>query len=141
MCRQLQTLIDASIELQLRIELASDGFFLGHRGNMVATDLLKLVMDRREAFEQFLPQSFWIVPSSSAGVVNWEISDGVWARSPDQREGNKTFRGLVFEELLDPQTEGGRWSLSQKNTGIDIKDFSFWLDEDALFLVESLGDG
>ena len=54
--------MDTSIELQLRIELAADGFLLGYRGNLPATDLLELVLDRRRAFEELQPQSYWEVP-------------------------------------------------------------------------------
>ncbi len=69
-----------------------------------------------------------------------QVSDGVWARSPDNRpEG--TFRGVYFEELVSPTVEGGRWSISREDTGVDASDLSFWLDADALYLIEPRDHG
>ncbi|KIM26197.1 hypothetical protein M408DRAFT_197298 [Serendipita vermifera MAFF 305830] len=68
--------------------------------------------------------------------ISWELSDGVWGRSPDQRDEDTTFRSLHFQELLPPNTPGGIWSVIHGDLGVDTQDISFWLDEDALFLVE-----
>jgi hypothetical protein len=73
MCHQLQVLIDASIELNLRIELAADGLLLGHRGGLPATELLELVLDRRRAFNEFLPRSHWRLPFPGTGDKKFEV--------------------------------------------------------------------
>lgn len=68
-----------------------------------------------------------------------QILDGVWGRSPDNRpEG--TFRGVIFEELVPPTVEGERWTVNG-NTGVDATDLSFWLDADALYLIEPRDNG
>ncbi|KIM26193.1 hypothetical protein M408DRAFT_330752 [Serendipita vermifera MAFF 305830] len=139
-CRRFLDLIDGSIELQVRIELGADGFLLSDHGGMAASELLKLVLERRRAFEEFIPRSYWNVPFKNTQSVRREILDGVWGRSPDNRpEG--TFRGIHFEELVSPTTEGGRWTLDRKDTGVDASDLSFWLDADALYLIEPLDLG
>lgn len=61
------------MELQLRIELAVDGFLLGERGDMAAADLLKLVLGRRRALETFTPQSFWKVDFMNTGAIRREV--------------------------------------------------------------------
>lgn len=132
-------IIDSSIELQLRIELAADGFLLGDRGKLPAADVLKLVLGRRKAFDMMLPQSYWEVNMSRADSERIEISDGVWAHAPDFK-GN-TFRNIYFEELLPPYFQDGRWTFSTGDLGFDAHDFSFWLEGDALFVVESVGNG
>ncbi|KIM26194.1 hypothetical protein M408DRAFT_197279 [Serendipita vermifera MAFF 305830] len=107
---------------------------------MAASDILKLVLERRRAFEEFIPRSFWIVEFENTDSIRREILDGIWGRSPDNRpEG--PFRGTHFEELLPPTTKGGRWSLDRADTGVDASDLSFWLDADALYLVERRDNG
>lgn len=137
----MRDLIDASIELQLRIELAADGFLLGDRGNASAGDILKLVLERRHAFEQFLPQSFWMIEYINMNTISWELSDGVGGRSPDKREEGSTFRSLHFQELLPPDTPGGIWSVDHDDLEVDTSDISFWLNGDTLFLVEFISQG
>lgn len=107
---------------------------------MAASDILQLVLERRRAFEEFIPRSFWIVEFENTDSIRREILDGIWGRSPDNRpEG--PFRGTHFEELLPPTTKGGRWSLDRADTGVDASDLSFWLDADALYLVERRDNG
>lgn len=129
-------IIDNSIELELRIELAVDGFLLGDRGDMMATDILKLVLERRRAFERIRPRMLWEVKVPGANNVQLELSDGVWGLAPLAEDG--TFKKIRFEELVPPDTPGGRWTFSTNDLGIDCCDFSFWLDADALFVIEKL---
>jgi len=51
--------IDDSMEIKLRIELAIDGCLLGERGALPASELLQQVRARRTAYETFHPQWFW----------------------------------------------------------------------------------
>jgi len=83
--------------LQLRIELATDGFLLGDRRELAAIDILELILQRRRNFEEFDPQSFWEVKFDPQNVTRLEVcrfgqlsaphpmrpqvSDGVWAYS------------------------------------------------------------
>lgn len=53
--------------------------------------------------------------------------------------GDPTFRSLKFEEMSPPNTTGGRWELSRDDLGFDVTDLAFWLDADALFLIEKRG--
>jgi hypothetical protein len=46
----------------------------------------------------------------------------------------------MFQELSPPWSPKGSWSLDRDNMGIDARDFSFWLDADAIFLVEWRND-
>lgn len=100
-CRRFRDLIDASIELQLLIELGADGYLLGEHAGMIASDILKLVLERRRAFDELIPHSFWTFDFKHTQSIRREILEGVWGCSPDNRpEG--TFRGIHFEELLPP---------------------------------------
>jgi hypothetical protein len=46
----------------------------------------------------------------------------------------------MFQELAPPGSLKDRWSLDRDHMGIDAHDFSFWLDADAMFLVERRDD-
>ncbi|KIM26195.1 hypothetical protein M408DRAFT_197287 [Serendipita vermifera MAFF 305830] len=74
-------------------------------------------------------------------IISWELSDGVWGRSPDKREEGSSFRSIHFRELLPPDTPDGIWSVDHDDLGVNTRDVSFWLDGDALCLVESTSQG
>jgi hypothetical protein len=64
-CKCLLALIDESVEIQLRIELAIGGCLLGERDNMPASELLQRVRAREAAYETFHPQWYWETEDSS----------------------------------------------------------------------------
>ena len=156
-CRRLHELVDGSIELRLRIELAIDGWLLSERGEEPAETVLRQVYQRRLAWEDFRPRSFWEIEypntenmtyevrmstcfDQSILTSNVQISAGTFGYSEDPSD-NTGFRKLKFEELISPESEGGRWNFKIENLGMEAQEFSYWLDADALLLIESCDDG
>jgi hypothetical protein len=156
-CRRLHELVDGSIEIRLRIELAVDGWLLSERGEEPAETVLRQIRERRRAWEDFSPRSFWEIEYANTGSMTYEvrmsicldqsvltssiqISAGTFGYSKDPSD-NTSFRKLAFEELIPPESEGGRWSFTIGNLGIDAQEFSYSLDADALLLIESCDDG
>jgi hypothetical protein len=73
-CKGLLALIDESVEIQLRIELAIGGCLLGERGHMPASELLRRVREREAAYETFHPQWSWETKDSSeTGSHQFEV--------------------------------------------------------------------
>ena len=156
-CRRLHELVDGSIELRLRIELAIDGWLLSKRGEEPAEAVLRQVYEQRHAWEAFRPRSFWEIDYANTENMTYEvrmfkcldqlvltsdvqISAGTFGYSEDPSE-NTSFRKLKFEELISPESDGGRWSFRIENLGMEVQEFSYWLDADALLLIESCDDG
>ncbi|KIM25668.1 hypothetical protein M408DRAFT_331028 [Serendipita vermifera MAFF 305830] len=140
-CKEVLELIDASIEIQLRIELAIGGCLLGERRNMPASELIRRVRAREQAYETFEPQWSWEVERISLkGVQQFEVADGIWGFSDHDGE-EPTFRRLRMEELVSPEYEGGRWELTRDDLGLNATDFAYWLGMDALILMESRENG
>lgn len=83
----------------------------------------------------------WSIDFQNTEVINWEMSDGIWGRTPDNREERTPFRGVYFEELAPPDQSQDIWSVRIEDTGVDASDFSFWLNAEALFLVEPRNQG
>jgi len=49
------------VELQLRIELAIDGYLLNYRGRLPASTLLRQVQAKRDAMEELKPNWKWSI--------------------------------------------------------------------------------
>jgi len=47
----------------------------------------------------------------------------------------------MFHELAPPSSMEGRWSHQRDDIGLDVTDFSFWLEADAVFLLERRDNG
>lgn len=73
-CKGLKQLIDTSVELQFRIELAIDGFLVNCRGDMPADALLQQVIATRSAFETLQPPWRWQVDSPHSRRDHYEVS-------------------------------------------------------------------
>ena len=71
-CRHFKELIDASVELQLRIELAVDGYLLNYRGRLPASTLLRQVQAKRDAMEGLKPNWKWSIQCPNTNLVNTE---------------------------------------------------------------------
>jgi len=56
-----------------------DGFLLGYCDDLPAYELLSLILERRRAFERFLPQSFWEANGIRLRETRFEV--GVYLNS------------------------------------------------------------
>jgi hypothetical protein len=72
-CRFLHQLIDSSIELQLRIELAQDGHILKHRGNDPAICLRERVLSHRRALKTFKPKVSFRMDTPGFWVYRYDV--------------------------------------------------------------------
>jgi hypothetical protein len=72
-CRRLHQLVDGSIELQLRTELAIDGCLFNERGNEPAKVVLRQVSERRRAWDDFRPRSFWKIDYCDTENMTYEV--------------------------------------------------------------------
>jgi hypothetical protein len=72
--------------------------------------------------------------------IGIQISAGIFSYSEDPSE-NTSFQKLKFEEMISPDSEGGRWEFKTGNLGFEVQEFSYWLDVDALLLIESRNEG
>jgi hypothetical protein len=70
--RHFKQLIDGSIELQLRIDLAIDGYLLGYRGTDPAKDLREFHEKRRKALESMKYIQEWKEPIDVGDFGNFE---------------------------------------------------------------------
>jgi hypothetical protein len=71
--RHFKQLIDGSIELQLRIDLAIDGYLLGHRGTKPAKDFREFQERRRKALESMKYVKSWDVPVTPGDPGQFEV--------------------------------------------------------------------
>jgi hypothetical protein len=72
--RRFKQLIDGSIELQLRIDLAIDGYLLGHRGTDPAKNVREFQERRREALENMMYITTWEEPIITTDFGHYEVS-------------------------------------------------------------------
>ncbi|PVG03788.1 hypothetical protein CPB86DRAFT_722648 [Serendipita vermifera] len=135
-CKDLQQLIDCSSELQLRIELALDGSFLGARGDLSLNALQDYFEKRRAAFETVTPIVSWKEYIEYAGWDQYEICDGIWAHSVNRNIFTHTFTGILYQELIPPGSGTKPWVLEWRDIGVVISDFSFWIGGDLQYLIE-----
>jgi hypothetical protein len=70
--RHFKQLVDGSIELQLRIDLAIDGYLLGYRGTDPAKDLREFHEKRRKALESMKYTQEWKEPIDVGDFGNFE---------------------------------------------------------------------
>ncbi|CAG7851858.1 SubName: Full=Uncharacterized protein {ECO:0000313/EMBL:CCA68083.1} [Serendipita indica DSM 11827] len=144
-------LIDASPELQLRIELIHDGLLLHHRGSptpLPANVLLNHVLARRRAWENLDPRWIWDEDCPDTESAQFEICDGIWAHSSNHI-GDGSFIGLKYRELAPPPSQSQDvtpddmnmpWEHTIDHLGMNATDFSFNAYHDAQILMESLYD-
>ncbi|PVG03806.1 hypothetical protein CPB86DRAFT_307073 [Serendipita vermifera] len=133
-CKGLQQLIDGSVELQLCIDLAIDGYLLGYRGKTPAKDIRDYHQKRRAHVEEMRYSEVWKVPYQYTG--QFEIFDGILAETMSPN-GDKTFRGLRYREIAPPQRKPYAWVKEWEDLGLDIIDFSFWTHGDLQMLIET----
>ncbi|PVG03791.1 hypothetical protein CPB86DRAFT_778903 [Serendipita vermifera] len=136
LCNRLKNLIDCSVEVQLRIDLAIDGYLLGYRSNISARDVREPHMKRRDALESLRYTACWEEPITRRGLCNYELCDGVFVETfPDNRDAT-AFRSIVYKELVPPNYSEKRWIHTWEHLDIPILDFSFGAHGDLQVLVE-----
>jgi hypothetical protein len=79
--RHFKELIDGSIELQLRVDLAIDGYLLGHRGTDPAKNVREFQERRRKALESMKPITSWEEPITPADFGPYEVSSTYFGSS------------------------------------------------------------
>ncbi|PVG03804.1 hypothetical protein CPB86DRAFT_748272 [Serendipita vermifera] len=136
LCRRLKELIDNSIELQLRIDLAIDGYLLGHRGTDPAKDVIEFHQKRRKALESLQCFTSWEEPIAVGDMGNFEVCDGIFAQTLTGPANGSGFRTLIYKEVIPPQSRKKRWIRQWDDLGIVVTDFSFWAQGDLQMLME-----
>ncbi|CAG8653525.1 11916_t:CDS:2 [Acaulospora colombiana] len=136
LCSRFKQLIDNSIELQLRIDLAIDGYLLAHRGTEPAKDVIEFHQKRRKALESMQFFTSWEEPIAVGDMGNFEVCDGIFAQTLTSDTNRENFRALVYKEVIPPQSRKKRWVRTWEDLGIGITDFSFWAQGDFQMLME-----
>lgn len=139
LCSYVKELIDNSMELELRIELALDGYLLNHKGDFTASELLSRERAITRAFETFEPTCSWKIDSANTRYDQYEICDGLWGRST-RRIRLEPFRAMDIVELVPPNWDGAQWHQHWNDLEMNVTDFSFDVSSDLLVLVEYYND-
>ncbi|PVG03797.1 hypothetical protein CPB86DRAFT_722666 [Serendipita vermifera] len=136
LCLRFKQLINGSIELQLRIDLAIDGYLLRHRGNRPAKVVRNFHEKRKGALESMKYVARWEVPFSDQELGQYDICNGIFAQSLGNRSDGGTFKTLVYKELVSPQSQTKGWTHTWGDLGLLATDFSFWVQGDLQILME-----
>ncbi|PVG03798.1 hypothetical protein CPB86DRAFT_722661 [Serendipita vermifera] len=139
--RRFRELVDGSIELQLRIDLAIDGYLLSYRRDHPASDVISFHEKRRNALESLKYVVNWEEPIPEGDRGQYEVRDGILAQGLGGHQTVGGFRTLVYKELLPPQSRKKPWVHAWKDLGLSAMDFSFWIQGDLQILVESRDNG
>ncbi|CAG8712278.1 7742_t:CDS:2, partial [Acaulospora colombiana] len=133
---RFKELIDGSIELQLRIGLAIDGYLLSYRGKQPAKDVAAFHEKRRSALESMKCVASWEEPFAAGDVGQYAARDGILAQSLGDPPTSGGFRTLVYKELVPPQSGKKAWVHTWQDLGFLSIDFSFWIQGDLQILIE-----
>ncbi|PVG03799.1 hypothetical protein CPB86DRAFT_306880 [Serendipita vermifera] len=139
--RRFKELVDGSTELQLRIDLAIDGYLLSYRGDHPANDVRAFHEKRRNAIESMKYVATWEEPFPEGDRGQYEVRDGILAQGLGDHSTVGGFKTLVYKELLPPQSRKKPWVHTWKDLGLLPTDFSFWIQGDLQILVESRDNG
>jgi hypothetical protein len=73
LCRRFKELVDGSIELQLRIDLAVDGYLLGYRGDRPVKDVRDFHEKKRSALESMKYVTSWKERFSKRDLAQYDV--------------------------------------------------------------------
>ncbi|PVG03803.1 hypothetical protein CPB86DRAFT_306959 [Serendipita vermifera] len=135
-CTRFKELIESSVELRLRIDLAIDGYLLGYRGTSPAKDVREFHEQRRNALENMQCFASWTESIAPGDFGHLEVSDGIFAQIFTDDPHGRVFKTLIYQELLPPQSRRKRWRQARDNLGIGFVDFSFWMQGDLQAIME-----
>ncbi|KAG8826854.1 hypothetical protein FRC19_007186 [Serendipita sp. 401] len=154
--KQFLGLISSSVDLTLRIELASDGLLLRSRDLFLhyrspsAQELLRHLLATRTAWRRLEPLQTWSIGAPNNERLAFEICDGAWGRTA-LRHGPDLFRAIEYLELApssdhtvalagDEVSRLHPWRKPPEDLGMVIADFSFMPSQDLQVLLEATGE-
>ncbi|KAG8783645.1 hypothetical protein FRC15_004787 [Serendipita sp. 397] len=154
--KQFLGLISSSVDLTLRIELASDGLLLRSRDLFLhyrspsAQELLRHLLATRTAWRRLEPLQIWSIDAPNNERLAFEICDGAWGRTA-LRHGPDLFRAIEYLELApssdhtvalagDEVSRLHPWRKPPEDLGMVIADFSFMPSQDLQVLLEATGE-
>ncbi|KAI0631501.1 hypothetical protein C8Q77DRAFT_140759 [Trametes polyzona] len=131
-CTEFKQIIDQDVRFQYRIELAVAGMEDGPSSGMTASERLRKLRARQEAWNKLQWTAREEVNMLQGGV--WELYGGVLA----QGEGLRT---LVFKQLPSNirGIEGREWRI--EDVGVNIRDFGMDPAQDLLIIIENRREG
>jgi hypothetical protein len=136
-CRELKKVIDSSVELQYRIELALDCMLDGPPSTLTVSERLEQLRDLRRAWTLFEWKKEIRVPMSGCCQA-YELVGGVFAKTSN-------FQGGIFSHFgsrhfvstwLPSSSDPGR-SLVRNDLGIATRDFAIDPTQDLIALVKT----
>ncbi|KAG8800340.1 hypothetical protein FRC17_006895, partial [Serendipita sp. 399] len=138
----------SSVDLTLRIELASDGLLLLPRHSFTqyrapsAKELLRRLLASRTAWRRLEPLQIWSLDAPDNERLAFEICDGAWGRT-SLRHATDLFRAIEYLELApssDDSLARSPWRRPAEDLGMIIADFSFMPSQDLQVLLEATGE-
>lgn len=133
MCVTFRDVVQQSLELQYKIELAADGMVDGLPGLMSTAERLQLLLERRRAWRRLDWKKVVAVPIRGACQA-YELVGGVFAKTMavDIESGS---RHLVAS-WLPSQNDPGH-TIVQEDLGLPTRDFAIDPTQDLIALVDA----
>ncbi|KAH9850916.1 hypothetical protein C2E23DRAFT_904719 [Lenzites betulinus] len=130
-CRLLRDIIDGDVRVQYKIELAAAGMEDGPPSTLTASERLRMLKTRQEAWDKLQWTGRGEMPMSQGGV--WELYGGVLAQG-------ESARTLAFKQLPSKirGIEEREWRI--EDVGVNIRDFGMDPAQDLLVIIENKED-
>lgn len=147
--RQFCALIDGSIELQLRIEAAADGFLLHQssnhaNGGLVTRELYDALLASRRAMNVLKPLQTWRYDCWNNVTFMFEICDNTWAHTANVID-TYAFKSITYVDMNTPRLKKDAASSTPEvptvlgrtaELDVSVSDFAFLPACDLQVLVE-----
>ncbi|KAG8755642.1 hypothetical protein FRC14_003790 [Serendipita sp. 396] len=134
-CRRLCNIIDASIEIQLRIELAIDGELLIERGDLPASKLRDSLCIKRQMRDELCVHQTQEIQCDNTASTPYEVNSGFFGHGIHPTD-TDLFRGVSYTQIASILYQGTWQDREWPDLGMDIADLSFDSAQDLQILIE-----